>query len=209
MEAPMRPARRSGIPAPAHLSEDAQRVLEACDGAREVAAIAAGSGLDEVRVFAALDALADAGLLEQRIAPPAGLGTLSRRALVSRAAQVAAAAAGVLAGGARAGTPEGLESAQGEQEAKRQKLRGTQGQEQQRKRQGEQEVKRADQAAGRATEQQKKNTPGLAGTKTPAQERREAHAAEQSNKKQLQAREQEGKQKEAAQRAAEQASKKQ
>jgi hypothetical protein len=81
-------------------------VWEMVDGATPVPAIArrASAQLDRAvsveDVFKALDRLADAGLLERRVAPPAGLvaaprpsGELSRRSLLGRAAAGLAPAA--------------------------------------------------------------------------------------------------------------------
>lgn len=70
---------------------------ERCDGARDVAAIAAEVDGD---VWAHLDALGDLGLLEERVAPPAGSSQVTRRGLL-RASAVAGAAVAAIAISAR------------------------------------------------------------------------------------------------------------
>ena len=69
------------------LSKDATGVWRLCDGEGSPQDIARRLGLEEARVFQALDELSAAGLIEE----PEGI---SRRALYRRAAQVGAAALG-------------------------------------------------------------------------------------------------------------------
>jgi hypothetical protein len=84
-------------------------VWQLADGERTVAALAAAAeeqlGLTVTieETWAALDALADAGALEERVAPPADGATLSRRRLLRTAviATGAGAAAAVVAGAGR------------------------------------------------------------------------------------------------------------
>lgn len=75
------------------------QVWELADGTRSVAQIAAAArlarpDLEDEDVWAALDGLADAGLLESRAAPPAGERQLSRRRLIRG---LAAASLGIVA----------------------------------------------------------------------------------------------------------------
>jgi len=88
----------------------AELIWDLCDGSRsvEVLAQAAGRAFDrEVpreEVFSALDFLADAGLIEERVAPPVAEANVSRRSLLARIAPVVGAAAWVMSGiPARAG----------------------------------------------------------------------------------------------------------
>ena len=88
----------------------AELIWDLCDGSRNIEALAqaAGRALDRVvhqeEVFAALDFLADAGLIEERVAPPVAEGNVSRRSLLTRIAPVVGATAWMMSGiAARAG----------------------------------------------------------------------------------------------------------
>ncbi|GEM_PF-6873211 len=88
----------------------AELIWELSDGSRNLEALAqaASRAFDRVvhneEVFSALDFLADIGLIEERVAPPAAEGNVSRRSLLARIAPVVSAAAWILSGGsARAG----------------------------------------------------------------------------------------------------------
>lgn len=76
-------------------------VWAACDGNTDIAALATlladrhDIAPDREKVFGILDALADAGLLERRVAPPGRLSSLPRRDLFARAMSGAAAALAV------------------------------------------------------------------------------------------------------------------
>src|SRR5260370_155503 len=88
----------------------AELIWDLCDGSRNIEALAqaAGQAYERVvymeEVFAALDFLADAGLIEQRVAPPVGEGNVSRRALLVGIAPAVGTAAWMMSGvSARAG----------------------------------------------------------------------------------------------------------
>lgn len=87
----------------ARLAAPQATVWAACDGATDIAALAAlladrhGIAPDRERVFGILDALADAGLLERRVIPPARLASVPRRDLFARVMSGAAAALAVTA----------------------------------------------------------------------------------------------------------------
>jgi len=88
----------------------AELVWDLSDGSRslEDLAQATGRALDRVvhqeEVFSALDFLADAGLMEERVAPPVAEGKVSRRSLLVQMAPVVGAAAWMMSGAsARAG----------------------------------------------------------------------------------------------------------
>lgn len=78
------------------LSGVARDVWSACDGASSVAAIAEGAGISIDQAWAELDALSDAGLLEERLSPPGSIANLSRRRLVTQAGIGAGLAAAAL-----------------------------------------------------------------------------------------------------------------
>jgi len=88
----------------------AKLVWDLSDGSRDLEALAqaAGRAFDRVvhkeEVFSALDFLADAGLIEERVAPPVAEGNVSRRSLLVRMGPVVGAAAWMMSGvSARAG----------------------------------------------------------------------------------------------------------
>jgi hypothetical protein len=88
----------------------AELVWDLSDGSRDLEALAqaAGRAFDRVvhreEVFSALDFLADAGLIEERVAPPVAEGNVSRRSLLVRIGPIAGAAAWMMSGvSARAG----------------------------------------------------------------------------------------------------------
>jgi hypothetical protein len=88
----------------------AELVWDLSDGSRDLEALAqaAGRAFDRVvhreEVFSALDFLADAGLIEERVAPPVAEGNVSRRSLLVRMGPIAGAAAWMMSGiPARAG----------------------------------------------------------------------------------------------------------
>jgi hypothetical protein len=88
----------------------AEIIWDLCDGSRSIEDLvqAAGRAFDQVvhkeEVFSALDFLADAGLIEERVAPPVAELNVSRRSLLSRIAPVVSAAAWMMSGAsARAG----------------------------------------------------------------------------------------------------------
>ncbi len=88
----------------------AELVWDLSDGSRNLEALAqaASRALDRVvhreEVFSALDFLADAGLIEERVAPPVAEGNVSRRLLLVRIGPVVGAAAWMMSGvSARAG----------------------------------------------------------------------------------------------------------
>lgn len=68
-------------------------VLDLADGTRDVDAIRAAADGD---VWSALDALADLGLLEERVVPPAGSSVVTRRGLLKATAVAGALAAAVV-----------------------------------------------------------------------------------------------------------------
>jgi len=80
-----------------HLASTVAAVWRACDGRKEIAEIARSvrgpaGDLNLETVWLALRELRDAGLLEERIDLPGEVRTLSRRALLARAAAVGAGA---------------------------------------------------------------------------------------------------------------------
>lgn len=81
------PSALTGRQATAGVTLDAlaEQVLQLADGTRTVSAIALEAKASEREVWAALDWLSDAGLLEMRIAPPAAAVKVSRRSLLESA----------------------------------------------------------------------------------------------------------------------------
>lgn len=83
----------------------AEFIWDLADGSRDidVLAEAASRAFDRVveqeQIFSALDFLADAGLIEERVAPPAAETKVSRRSVLSRIVPVAGAAAWMMSGG--------------------------------------------------------------------------------------------------------------
>src|SRR5260370_8123920 len=77
----------------------AEPIWDLCDGTRTIESLADAAGqncnrtVPREEVFSALDFLADAGLIEQRGAPPVAEANVSRRALLARIAPVLGAAA--------------------------------------------------------------------------------------------------------------------
>ncbi|HKE29361.1 MAG TPA: hypothetical protein VKB88_43725 [Bryobacteraceae bacterium] len=100
----------------------AELVWDLSDGSRSMEDLAQSAGrtfdraVPKEEVFSALDFLADAGLLEERIAPPVAVGNVSRRSLLVRIAPIVAPAAWMMSGASRAGgfqeSSTGAEAAQ-------------------------------------------------------------------------------------------------
>jgi hypothetical protein len=82
----------------------AELVWGLCDGSRTVDSLAHAAShacdrtVQREEVFSALDFLADAGLIEQRVAPPVAEANVSRRALLARIAPMVGAAAWIMSG---------------------------------------------------------------------------------------------------------------
>ena len=87
------------------LNSLAELIWDLSDGSQNVDALAqaASRSFDRVvgheEIFSTLDFLADAGLIEQRVAPPAAEGNVSRRAVLARIGPIAGAAAWMMSGG--------------------------------------------------------------------------------------------------------------
>lgn len=108
----MNPKALTSLTSPAHLealTPTARDLWSLCDGTRDVPRLAALLELPEAIIFAELDQLADAGLLEARHTPPANqLATtlpagMSRREALTRLALGAAGGFAALSLGARRG----------------------------------------------------------------------------------------------------------
>ena len=144
------------------------------DGTRTVADLLAvvqaeqAPKADEEAIWLALDALADADLLEERIAPPAGLRRISRRDLIKRAAAVGAGLSSIMVSPLHAQSPPGSGEQQGkESKNKEQSSKGTgenkrkqaearrKEQVEQRRKRAEKKRKRAEQKKKQAEEQRK------------------------------------------------------
>jgi hypothetical protein len=82
----------------------AELIWDLSDGSRNIETLAHAAGqtcnrtVHREEVFSALDFLADAGLIEQRVAPPVAEASVSRRALLARIAPVVSAAACMMTG---------------------------------------------------------------------------------------------------------------
>ncbi len=82
----------------------AELIWDLSDGSRTIESLAAAAGqtchraVPREEVFSALDFLADAGLIEQRVAPPVAEPNVSRRALLARIGPVVGAAACMMTG---------------------------------------------------------------------------------------------------------------
>ncbi len=82
----------------------AELIWELSDGSRTVETLAQGAAqtckrpVHREEVFSALDFLADAGLIEERVAPPVAEANVSRRALLAQIAPVVGAAAWMMSG---------------------------------------------------------------------------------------------------------------
>jgi len=82
----------------------AELIWGLCDGSRSIEALTYAAGQACLRavhreeVFSALDLLADAGLIAQRVVPPVAEANVSRRALLARIAPVVGVAAWMMSG---------------------------------------------------------------------------------------------------------------
>lgn len=82
----------------------AELIWDLCDGSRDIEALAQAAGrtfdgvVHKEEVFSALDFLADAGLIEERVSPPVAEGNVSRRSLLARIVPVVGAAAWMMSG---------------------------------------------------------------------------------------------------------------
>ncbi len=68
------------------LSGDDARVWALCDGQRSLEELRLALALDAEAIFAALDRLADLGLVNRRVTPPAGSSSMSRATAIAAAA---------------------------------------------------------------------------------------------------------------------------
>ena len=96
----------------------AARLFELADGARDVAALAALTGAGREDIFAALDELAEVGLLAARVAPPAAPRPRSRREVLQTIALAGLAAPALPRIAAAAGEALPAAAPLGEQETK-------------------------------------------------------------------------------------------
>lgn len=151
------------------------QVLSLCSGERDAAAIAAAIGSTSAEaVFAALDRLADLGLIEGRATPPAGGWSQSRRRVLRGAALLGGLAAGLAALPAAAVEPTSAK----ESEVKA--PQSNQAREQARKREVAEEER-----SKRAEEERTKQTRRVQESnekRQHAEEERAKHAEEERNK---------------------------
>jgi hypothetical protein len=75
------------------VSDDDARVWALCDGRRSLEELRLALALDGEAMFAALDRLADLGLVDRRVTPPAGSSSMSRATAIAAAAVLVASGA--------------------------------------------------------------------------------------------------------------------